>query len=147
MLDCLAANFPYSKLDKFARMQDFKFLLFIRSSILPVRVGAELLLEPYYPNWFARQFAFNQGVPSNRLSIIRALRQQRSILDLVQAHANLLRRDTGSKVYVPSFYYKGVCSWYYCSWWMNKKELFREAVYIIDHLRPLCEFVLGAVEI
>jgi len=29
----------------------------------------------------------------------------------------------------------------------NKKEFLREAVYIIDHLRPLCEFVLGVIEI
>jgi len=29
----------------------------------------------------------------------------------------------------------------------NKKELLREAVYIIDHLRPLCEFVPGVIEI
>jgi len=48
--------------------KDFKFLLSIRSSVLPIRVGAELILEPYYPNRFARQFGFDQQVPSNRLS-------------------------------------------------------------------------------
>ena len=30
--------------------EDLKFLLSIRSAVLPVRVGAELILEPYYPN-------------------------------------------------------------------------------------------------
>jgi len=30
---------------------------------------------------------------------------------------------------------------------VNKNELLREVVYIIDHLRPLCEFVPGAIEI
>jgi len=87
-------------------------------------------------------------------------------MDLAQAHANLQRRDTGVKFYVPPSYCKGVCSWDYCSWWtkistpylsqsvekvhqtiMNKNELLREAVYIIGQLRPLCEFVPGAVEI
>jgi len=29
----------------------------------------------------------------------------------------------------------------------NKKEFLRETVYIIDHLRPLCEFIPGAVKI
>jgi len=29
----------------------------------------------------------------------------------------------------------------------NKQELLRETVYIIDHLRPLCEFVPEAVEV
>jgi len=53
--------------------EDSKFLLSIRSTVLPIRVGAELILEPYYSNQFARQFSFDQGVPSNRLSFIRAL--------------------------------------------------------------------------
>ncbi|KAJ8434336.1 hypothetical protein Cgig2_010953 [Carnegiea gigantea] len=79
--------------------ENFKFLLSIWSSVLPVHVGAELLLEPYYPNRFARQFGFDQGVLSNRLSFIRALRQQRSILDLAQAYADLQMRDTGAKFY------------------------------------------------
>ena len=52
-------------------------------------IGAELLLEPYYPNRFAHQFGLDQGVLSNRLSFIRALREQRSIMDLAQAHADL----------------------------------------------------------
>ncbi|KAJ8438652.1 hypothetical protein Cgig2_016398 [Carnegiea gigantea] len=54
--------------------KDFKFLLSIWSFVLPVHVGAELLLEPYYPNRLARQFGFDQGVPSNHLSFIRSLR-------------------------------------------------------------------------
>ncbi|KAJ8443399.1 hypothetical protein Cgig2_018832 [Carnegiea gigantea] len=124
-----------------------KFLLSIRSAVLPVRVGAELILEPYYPNRFARQFGFDQEVPSNRLSFIRALRQQRSVMDLAQAYADLQRRDTEAKFYIPPSYYKGVCSWDYCRWWTkistpylsqsvervhhtttNKNELLREVV-------------------
>ncbi|KAJ8431097.1 hypothetical protein Cgig2_007513 [Carnegiea gigantea] len=54
--------------------EDFKFLLSIRSSILPRR--------------FARQFRLDQGIPSNRLSFVRALRQQMSIMDLAQAYAD-----------------------------------------------------------
>ena len=96
--------------------EDSKFFLSIRSVIVPVRVGAELILEPYYPNQFAPQFSFNQGVPSNHLSFIRALRQQRSMIDLAQAHTDLQRRDTRAKFYVPSSYYEGVCYWDCCSW-------------------------------
>ncbi|KAJ8434749.1 hypothetical protein Cgig2_001952 [Carnegiea gigantea] len=142
--------------------EDSKFLLSIRYTMLLVHVRAELSLEPYYPNRFARQF----GVPSNHLSFIRALRQQRSMMDLAQAHADLQTWDTGVKFYVPPFYYEGVCSWDYCSWWTkistpylsqsdervhqtttNKNELLRDAVYIIGHQRPLCELVPGAVKI
>ena len=87
-------------------------------------------------------------------------------MDLAQAYANLQRRDTGVKFYVPPSYYEGVCSWDYCSWWTkistpylsqsvekvhqtttNKNELLRETVNIIGHLRPLCEFGPGAIEI
>ena len=39
--------------------EDFKFLWFIWSFVLLVRVRAELLLKPYYPNRFARQFGFD----------------------------------------------------------------------------------------
>ncbi|KAJ8430481.1 hypothetical protein Cgig2_021727 [Carnegiea gigantea] len=38
---------------------DLKFLLSIQSSVLPVCIGSELLLEPYYPNRFTRQFGFD----------------------------------------------------------------------------------------
>jgi len=62
--------------------EDFKFLLSIRSSVLPIRIGSELLLEPYYPNQFARQFGFDQGVPANTLSFTVSLRQQRNMMDL-----------------------------------------------------------------
>jgi len=97
--------------------EDSKFLLSIWSAAVSVRVGAELILEPYYPNRFSRQFGFDQGVPSYRLSFIRAFRQLRSGMDLTQAHANLQRRNTGAKFYVPPSYYEGVCSWDYRSWW------------------------------
>ncbi|KAJ8436145.1 LOW QUALITY PROTEIN: hypothetical protein Cgig2_033640 [Carnegiea gigantea] len=109
---CLVANFHYPKLDTDGRYlslsassyredsrtrrdvidmglldEDFKFLLSIRSSVLPV--------HPYYPNRFAHQFGFDQGVPSNRLGFIRALQQQRNVMDLAQAYANIQRRDIG----------------------------------------------------
>ena len=87
-------------------------------------------------------------------------------MDLVQAYADLQRQDSGVRFYVPPSYYEGVCSWNYISWWTklstpclsqsvekvhqtttNKKVLLREAIYIIDHLHPLCEFVFGAIKI
>ncbi|KAJ8430745.1 hypothetical protein Cgig2_009636 [Carnegiea gigantea] len=36
-----------------------------------------------------------------------ALRQQRSVMDVAQAHADLQRWDTGAKFYVPPSYYEG----------------------------------------
>ena len=53
--------------------EDSKFLLSFQSAVLPVRIRAELILEPYHLNRFARQFGFDQGVPSNHLSLIRTI--------------------------------------------------------------------------
>jgi len=87
-------------------------------------------------------------------------------MDLAQAYVDLQRRDTGAKFYISPSYYEGGYSWDYCSWWTrttspylsqsvkkvhqtttNKKEFLGQVVYIIDHLRPLYEFVPGVIEI
>jgi len=87
-------------------------------------------------------------------------------MDLAQAYVDLQRTDIGAKFIVPPSYYEGVYSLGYCSWWTristpylsqyvekvhqtttNKKEFSRKAIYIVDHLRPLCELVPGALEI
>ncbi|KAJ8425068.1 LOW QUALITY PROTEIN: hypothetical protein Cgig2_004292 [Carnegiea gigantea] len=77
------ANFWSSQrdiLDMKLSDEDFKFLLSTRSFVLLIRIGSELLLEPHYPNRFARQFRFDQDVPVNMLSFA--------------AVAALYRRDT-----------------------------------------------------
>ncbi|PON36643.1 Aminotransferase-like mobile domain containing protein [Trema orientale] len=45
----------------------FESLISMCSCMLPVRVGKELYVEPYYPNRFARQFGFDHRIPSNKL--------------------------------------------------------------------------------
>ncbi|KAJ8437732.1 hypothetical protein Cgig2_001079 [Carnegiea gigantea] len=109
--------------------EDFKFLWSIWSSVLPIRVGAELLLEPYYPSRFACQFGFDQGVPSNRLSFSRSLRHQQSIMDLAQASAELQRRYTRAKFYVPPSYYEGIC-------WLSSKM---EEIFGVDEIAAKIE--------
>jgi len=97
----------------------FKFLLSTRSSVLPIRIGSELLLEPYYPNRFARQFGFDQSVPANNLSFTISLRCQRNMTDLARAVATLYKRDTGAKFFIPNVYFEGLCIWSYCNWWVR----------------------------
>ncbi|KAJ8448608.1 LOW QUALITY PROTEIN: hypothetical protein Cgig2_010495 [Carnegiea gigantea] len=91
--------------------KDLKFLLSIRSSVLSIRVGSELLMKPYYPNRFPRQFGFDQGVPANNLSFAISLRQKRNMMDLAQAVVTFYRRDTGAKFYIPNVYFEGLCTW------------------------------------
>ncbi|KAJ8428557.1 LOW QUALITY PROTEIN: hypothetical protein Cgig2_000421 [Carnegiea gigantea] len=61
--------------------ENFKFLLCMRSSVLSIRIGSELLLEPYYPNRFARQFGFDQALLANRVSVFRSLKILHSLVD------------------------------------------------------------------
>ena len=97
--------------------EDLKFLLSIRSFVLPLRVGSELLLEPYYPNRFARQLGFDQGVPANNLTFTVSLRQKRNMMDLAQTVVTFYRH--GAKFYIPNVYFEGFCTWSYCSWWVR----------------------------
>ncbi|XP_024027347.1 uncharacterized protein LOC112093356 [Morus notabilis] len=46
--------------------EKFELLLSMRAALLPVRVGGVIFVELYYPNRFARQFRFDQGVPSDK---------------------------------------------------------------------------------
>ncbi|KAI5326739.1 hypothetical protein L3X38_035813 [Prunus dulcis] len=97
----------------------FEFLVCMRSALLPVRLGGDLWLEPYYPNRFARQFGFDQGVPENKLSFSVCERQRCGIEKLARAQAILLRKDTTARFYIPRSTRIGECSWWYCRWWMT----------------------------
>lgn len=99
--------------------EQFEMLVCMRSSLLPVRVGHDLLLEPYYPNRFARQFGFDQGVPSNKLNFGLVKRERCCIEDLANAQHVLLQTDTGTRFYIPRSTYNGACTWTYCRWWMR----------------------------
>lgn len=105
--------------DKSLSEKRFEFLVCTRSALLPVRMGDALWLEPYYPNRFARQFGFDQGVPSNNLLFSIEKRRQCCIEDLARAQRIFLRADTGSRFYIPRSTYNGTCTWRYCRWWMR----------------------------
>ncbi|KAL3504866.1 hypothetical protein ACH5RR_034707 [Cinchona calisaya] len=48
-------------------LDNFEFLLSICNASLPIKVGNDMWIEPYYPNRFAQQFGFDQGIPDNDL--------------------------------------------------------------------------------
>ncbi|CAL9026469.1 unnamed protein product [Prunus brigantina] len=113
------AHEDYTLLDTETLADDiFEYLICMRSALLPVRVGGDLWLEPYYPNRFARQFGFDQGVPANRLSFSVCERQRCGIEKLARAQATLLRKNTTARFYIPRSTRIGECSWWYCRWWM-----------------------------
>jgi len=99
--------------------EDLQCLLSTRSSVHPIRIGCELLLEPYYSNQFACQFGFDQSVPANNLSFAVSLGRQRNVMDLTRAVATLYKRDIGAKFFIPNVYFEGLCTWSYCNWWVR----------------------------
>ncbi|KAI5350688.1 hypothetical protein L3X38_003579 [Prunus dulcis] len=97
----------------------FEFLVCMRSALLHVRLGGDLWLEPYYPNRFARQFGFDQGVPGNKLLFSVCERQRCGIEKLARAQVVLLPKENKARFYIPRSTRIGECSWWYCRWWMT----------------------------
>ncbi|BBH02393.1 hypothetical protein Prudu_012937 [Prunus dulcis] len=79
----------------------FEMLVCTRSSKLPIRVDNKLWLEPYHPNRFARQFGFDQGVPSDKLGFGISKRSHCNVEDLFRAQTSLLRRNTSALFFIP----------------------------------------------
>ncbi|XP_060974547.1 uncharacterized protein LOC133039658 [Cannabis sativa] len=117
-------SFPMEKDLDFLDNEDlsdekFELLISIRSSLLPVRVGNDAYLEPYYPNRFARQFGFDQGVPSDKFCLSIPRRRQCGISKIDKAWVLILRRNTGIHFHIPRTLRMGQCTWWYCRWWVR----------------------------
>ncbi|RXH80336.1 hypothetical protein DVH24_041483 [Malus domestica] len=97
----------------------FELLVYVRSAKVLVKIGEHLWIEPYFPNRFARQFGFDQGVPANKLAFGVSSRQNCSVEDMFEAQVVLIRRNTESLFYVPRSTHQGTCTYWYCNckWW------------------------------
>ncbi|CAL2239507.1 unnamed protein product [Prunus armeniaca] len=125
------------------------------TSKLPVRVDNKLWLEPYYPNRFTRQFGFDQGVPSDKLSFGNAKRSHCIVEDFFRAQTSLLRRNTSVLFYILRSTRMGQCTYWYCRWWMgyttsylglsvltvyvnlSKRLLKEKLIYVISNLKEV----------
>ncbi|PON42744.1 Aminotransferase-like mobile domain containing protein [Trema orientale] len=97
----------------------FELLVSMRFSMLPVRVGKDLFVEPYYPNRFARQFGFDQGVPLSKLHLNFSRRARCGIDYVAESWALLLKRNTGIRFHIPRNTRMGQCTWWYSRWWVK----------------------------
>ena len=117
------------------------FLVCIRTAKLPVRIGEHRWIEPYFPNRFARQFGYDQGVPANKLTFGVSSRRNCSFGDMFEAQAMLSRWNTGSLFYVPCSTYQGTCTYWYCKWWRTSSATYLgtslAALYTTFNKRPL----------
>ncbi|TQE11392.1 hypothetical protein C1H46_002955 [Malus baccata] len=109
--------------------------------MLPVRIGEHLWLEPYFPNRFARQFGFDQGVRTNKLAFGVSSRQNCSVEAMFEAQAVLLKRNTRSLFYVPCSTHQKICTYWYCKWWRTSCATYLGIslanIYAIFNKRPL----------
>ncbi|CAN6552507.1 unnamed protein product [Malus baccata var. baccata] len=129
----------------------FEFLVCVRTAKLPVRIGEHLWLEPYFPNRFARQFGFDQGVPTNNLAFGVSSRQNCSVEAMFEAQAVLLKRNTGSLFYVPCSTHQGICTYWYCKWWRTACATYLGIsladIYAIFNRRPLNKKTVFSVSV
>ncbi|CAN6695422.1 unnamed protein product [Malus baccata var. baccata] len=117
----------------------FEFLVCVRTAMLPVRIGEHLWLEPYFPNRFARQFGFDQGVRTNKLAFGVSSRQNCSVEAMFEAQAVLLKRNTGSLFY----WWRSSCATYlgislaniYAIF--NKRPLNKKTAFSVSVLREI----------
>ncbi|KAL3506730.1 hypothetical protein ACH5RR_032112 [Cinchona calisaya] len=81
---------------------NFEFLLSIHAASLPIKVNSDIWIEPYYPNRFARQFGFDQGVPDNDLKFSVSQRNNYHIAHLAVAQRRHFRSNTHARFFIPS---------------------------------------------
>nr|DAD22952.1 TPA_asm: hypothetical protein HUJ06_024415 [Nelumbo nucifera] len=115
-----------------------EFLICIRSRLLPVRVGTETVLEPYYPNRFARLLGYDQVIPYNRLSFAVADRSNRSLNDLAQAWVHILAEGFGINFVAPKRNCQVCITFSYARWWSRNSHIYfkHSMQHIIDVIGP-----------
>ncbi|CAN6570850.1 unnamed protein product [Malus baccata var. baccata] len=129
----------------------FEFLVCVRTAKLPVRIDEHSWIEPYFPNRFARQFGFDQGVPANKLAFGVSSRLNCSAEDMFEAQAVLLKRNTESLFYVPCSTHQGTCTYWYCKWWRTSCATYLGTslvdIYAIFNKRPLNKKTVFSVSV
>lgn len=65
----------------------FEFFVYIRTTKLPVRIGNDPWIKPYYPNRFARQFGFDEGAHMDKQEFGVSSRQYCGIEDMFEVQA------------------------------------------------------------
>jgi len=101
-----------------ATPEEYERALSIRSGVLVVRLSFVKTLQPYYPNRFARQFGFDQAIPTNKLLLSPAARSKRTMADLAASYAYFSQKSSGDYFRIPSLSRVGRCTSGYCAWWI-----------------------------
>ncbi|MQL69575.1 hypothetical protein Taro_001874 [Colocasia esculenta] len=102
----------------------------IRPSVLVFRKGTAVILEPYYPNPFARNFGYDQATPPNADFPLSTRLYRGSDRHLVAASwwCYYIQRGPPLGCTLPKAERLGQVDVYYARWWFRHSNVFREQV-------------------
>ncbi|MQL79603.1 hypothetical protein Taro_012052 [Colocasia esculenta] len=99
----------------------------IRPGVLVYRGGQSLILEPYYPSRFARNFGYDQLTPPNAKFplMTRLNRSHRLHLNAAAWWNYFCREEVGSTCAFPNLEAIGRVDVFYARWWFGQSNIFR----------------------
>ncbi|MQM12432.1 hypothetical protein Taro_045351, partial [Colocasia esculenta] len=100
----------------------------VRPSVLVFRKGTDVILEPSYPNRFARNFGYDQATPLNADFPLSTRLYRGSDRHLVAANwwCYYIRRGPLLGCVLPDAERSGQVDIYYARWWFRHSNVFRE---------------------
>ncbi|MQL73410.1 hypothetical protein Taro_005755, partial [Colocasia esculenta] len=105
------------------------WLLCIRPGVLVCRRGSSLVLEPYYPSRFARNFGYDQSVPLNAEFPldVRLYRDHCLHMNAASWWNYFCREEVNSTCILPALEATGRIDLFYARWWFDRSNIFRLA--------------------
>ncbi|MQM11598.1 hypothetical protein Taro_044509 [Colocasia esculenta] len=103
------------------------WLLCIRPSVLVYRRGSSLVLEPYYPSRFARNFGYDQSVPPSAEFplAVRLFHDHCLHMNAASWWNYFCREEVNSTCILPSPEAIGRIDLFYARWWFDRSNIFR----------------------
>ncbi|XP_020081335.1 uncharacterized protein LOC109704984 [Ananas comosus] len=93
----------------------YEYIISIRQSVLPLRLGNKLHTQPYNPHRFARQFGFDQSFPES----INVPKLASHLGTLARCWNHFLRYGTSTNYFIPKKDRIGKPTLHYARWWSN----------------------------
>ncbi|XP_020081659.1 uncharacterized protein LOC109705334 [Ananas comosus] len=93
----------------------YEYIISIRQSVLPLRLGNKLHTQPYNPHRFARQFGFDQSFPES----INVPKLANHLGTLAGCWNHFLRYGTSTNYFIPKEDRIGKPTLHYTRWWSN----------------------------
>ncbi|MQL74446.1 hypothetical protein Taro_006782 [Colocasia esculenta] len=122
------------------------WLCSVRPSVLVFRKGTNVILEPYYPHRFARNFGYDQAVPPNADFLLPSRIYKGNDKHLVAASwwCYYILQGPLAGCAIPNMARAGRIDAYYARWWFRQSNVFRAYAH---HIREAEERRLHMVDL